>query len=107
VYEEFATVHCAGRINPPVVCAEAEEAVLDLKHSLQSLSKHTVRAPCPLSCHFITCCYFQSQIGGVCVCRGRRSSAGPEALAAVAVQAHGACAVSYWVLYVTYYVLLL
>lgn len=41
VYEEFATVHCAGRINPPVVCAEAEEAVLDLKHSLQQLSKHT------------------------------------------------------------------
>jgi hypothetical protein len=43
VYEEFATVHCAGRVNPPVVCAEAEEAVLDLKHSLQMLSKHTVR----------------------------------------------------------------
>ncbi|KAF6255218.1 hypothetical protein COO60DRAFT_237950 [Scenedesmus sp. NREL 46B-D3] len=41
VYEEFATLHCAGRINPPVVCAEAEEAVLDLKHSLQMLSKHT------------------------------------------------------------------
>jgi hypothetical protein len=50
VYEEFATVHCAGRINPPVVCAEAEEAVLDLKHSLQMLSKHTVGVLCCFGC---------------------------------------------------------
>lgn len=41
VYEEFATIHCAGRIDPPAVCAEAEEAVMDLKHSLQLLAKST------------------------------------------------------------------
>eukprot|EP00879_Flechtneria_rotunda_P012231 GHRR01012773.1.p1 GENE.GHRR01012773.1~~GHRR01012773.1.p1 ORF type:complete len:1051 (+),score=372.66 GHRR01012773.1:153-3305(+) len=39
VYEEFATVHCAGRINPPIVCVEAQEAVLDLKHTLEVMTK--------------------------------------------------------------------
>eukprot|EP00878_Enallax_costatus_P020352 GHUV01021506.1.p1 GENE.GHUV01021506.1~~GHUV01021506.1.p1 ORF type:complete len:850 (+),score=172.67 GHUV01021506.1:211-2760(+) len=39
VYEEFATVHCLGRIDPPAVCAEAQDAVLDLKHSLGVLAK--------------------------------------------------------------------
>jgi hypothetical protein len=63
------------------MCGEAEEAVLDLKHSLQSLSKHTMR----LLPHLEWQCYwfllYQQGVG----C-GRGGIAVSEALAADAVQ---------------------
>jgi hypothetical protein len=43
VYEEFALTHCNGRVNPPAVCAEAEETAQDLRHTLELMSKSTVR----------------------------------------------------------------
>lgn len=43
VYEQFAMQHCNGLVDPPAVCHEVEEAVLDLKHQLQLASKSTVR----------------------------------------------------------------
>jgi hypothetical protein len=45
VYEQFAMQHCKGLVDPPAVCHEVEEAVLDLKHQLQIASKSTVRQP--------------------------------------------------------------
>jgi hypothetical protein len=42
VYEQFAMQHCNGLVDPPAVCHEVEEAVLDLKHQLQLASKSTV-----------------------------------------------------------------
>lgn len=42
VYEQFALQHCKGVVDPPAVCHEIEEAVLDLRHQLQLASKASV-----------------------------------------------------------------
>lgn len=42
VYEQFALQHCQGVVDPPAVCHEIEEAVLDLRHQLQLATKASV-----------------------------------------------------------------
>ena len=44
VYEQFALQHCKGVVDPPAVCHEVEEAVLDLRHQLQLATKASVSA---------------------------------------------------------------
>lgn len=42
MYEQFALQHCKGVMDPPAVCGEIEEAVLDIKHQLQLATKSSV-----------------------------------------------------------------
>ncbi|GBF97200.1 hypothetical protein Rsub_10061 [Raphidocelis subcapitata] len=41
VYEEFALTHCNGIVNPPVACADARKAVLELRHELEAATQHS------------------------------------------------------------------
>lgn len=43
LYEEFALRHCDGRRDPPAVCSEVRETVLNLKHELSATTAASVR----------------------------------------------------------------
>lgn len=58
VYEQFAVQHCKGRVDPPAVCHEIEEAVLDLRHQLQVAAKSSV-SQSPWWCSFTIACLQQ------------------------------------------------